>query len=40
MHLTPDELILGVGAITAVAGWGAAVVTSRAGRRPKKLIAD
>jgi hypothetical protein len=37
MHLTPDELILGVGAITAVAGWGAAVVTSRAGRRENHL---
>lgn len=37
MHLTPDELILSVAAITAVAGWGAAVVTSRAGRRQAHL---
>ena len=37
MHLTPDELTLGVGAITAVAGWGAAVVTTRAGRRRDHL---
>jgi hypothetical protein len=37
MHLTPDELTLGVGAIAAVAGWGGAVVTSRAGRRQAHL---
>jgi hypothetical protein len=33
MHLTSDELTLGVAAIAAAAGWGSAVVTSRAGRR-------
>lgn len=37
MHLTSDELTLGVAAITAVAGWGGAVVTSRAGRRQDHL---
>jgi hypothetical protein len=37
MHLTSDELTLGVAAITAVAGWGAAVVTTRAGRRRDHL---
>lgn len=33
MHLTSDELTLGVAAITAVAGWGSAVVASRSSRR-------
>jgi hypothetical protein len=37
MQLTPDELTLAVGAIAAVAGWGGAVVTSRAGRRQDHL---
>jgi hypothetical protein len=37
MQLTPDELTLSVAAITAVAGWGGAVVTSRAGRRQDHL---
>lgn len=37
VHLTSDELTLGVAAITAVAAWGTAVATSRANRRQEHV---